>query len=120
MKIRDISQCLIARNVYILICYVVRTVHFGMKLYNDQRNVQVLINLSTYFSLTCFVLFFSPSSEAGVQLRQWFKSAGYDVSITCKIQRTRHSGTSQLLTFRPRTERVWVQISLNLLRQQAD
>jgi hypothetical protein len=29
------------------IFYVVRTVHFGMKLYNDQRNAQVF-NLSVY------------------------------------------------------------------------
>jgi preprotein translocase subunit SecG len=36
-----------------------------------------LIYLSIYFCLTCFGLSFSPSSEAGVQLRQWFKSAGY-------------------------------------------
>jgi hypothetical protein len=39
-----------------------------------------LIYLSIYFCLTCFGLYFSPSSEAGVQLRQWFKSAGYGVS----------------------------------------
>jgi hypothetical protein len=30
--------------------YVVRTVHFGMKLYNDQRNAQVL-NLFIYLLL---------------------------------------------------------------------
>jgi hypothetical protein len=46
-----------------------------MKLYNDQRNAQVLIYLSIYFCLTYFGLSFSPSSEAGVQLQQWFKSA---------------------------------------------
>jgi hypothetical protein len=39
-----------------------------------------LIYLSIYFSLTCFGLSFSPSSQAGVQLRQWFKSPGYGVS----------------------------------------
>jgi E3 ubiquitin-protein ligase DOA10 len=39
-----------------------------------------LINLCIYFCLTCFGLSFSPSSEAGVQLRQWFKSDGYAVS----------------------------------------
>jgi hypothetical protein len=39
-----------------------------------------LIYLSIYFCLTCFGLSFSPSSEAGVQIRQWFKSAGYGVS----------------------------------------
>jgi hypothetical protein len=39
-----------------------------------------LICLSIYFCLTCFGLYFRPSSEAGVQLRQRFKSAGYGVS----------------------------------------
>jgi hypothetical protein len=39
-----------------------------------------LIYLSIYFCLTCFGLSFSPSSEAGVQFRQWFKFAGYGVS----------------------------------------
>jgi hypothetical protein len=38
---------------------VVRTEHFGMKLYNDQCNAQVLIYLSLYFCLTCFGLSFS-------------------------------------------------------------
>jgi hypothetical protein len=53
-----------------------------MKLYNDQRNAQVfnLFYLSIYSCLTCFGLSFSPSSEAGVQIRQWFKSPGYGVS----------------------------------------
>jgi hypothetical protein len=53
--------------------------HFGMKLYNDHCNTQVF-NLSFYFCLTCFRLSFSPSSEAGVQFWQWFKSPGYGVS----------------------------------------
>jgi hypothetical protein len=35
---------------------------------------------SIYFCLTYFRLSFIPSSEAGVQLRQWFKSLGYGVS----------------------------------------
>jgi hypothetical protein len=39
-----------------------------------------LIYLSIYFYLTCFGLPFSPSSEADVQLRQWFKSPGSGVS----------------------------------------
>jgi hypothetical protein len=39
-----------------------------------------LIYLSIYFCLTCFGFSFSPSSEAGVQLRKWFKSLGYGVS----------------------------------------
>jgi hypothetical protein len=41
-----------------------------------------LIYLSVYFCLTCFRLSFSPSLEAGVQLRQWFKSSGYGVSAS--------------------------------------
>jgi hypothetical protein len=41
---------------------------------------EFLINLSIYFCLTCFGLSSSPSSEAGVQLWQWFKSPGYGVS----------------------------------------
>jgi hypothetical protein len=63
------TNCLL---IDLLIFYVVRTVHFGMKLYNDQRNAQVLMYLSIYFCLTCFGFSFSPSSVAGVQLRQWF------------------------------------------------
>jgi hypothetical protein len=55
-----------------------------MKLYNEQRNAKVfnLFYLSIYFYLTCFGLPFSPSSEAGVQLQQWFKHAGYGVSAS--------------------------------------
>jgi hypothetical protein len=34
-----------------------------------------LIYLSIYFCLTCFGLSFNPSSEVGVQLRQWLKSS---------------------------------------------
>jgi hypothetical protein len=34
---------------------------------------EFLIYLSIYFCLICFGLSFSSSSEAGVQLRQWFK-----------------------------------------------
>jgi hypothetical protein len=49
-------------------------------LYNDQRNAQVF-NLCIYLLLPyMFQAFFSPSSEAGVQIQQWFKSAGYGVS----------------------------------------
>jgi hypothetical protein len=39
-----------------------------------------LIYLSIYFYLTCFELSFSPYSEAGVQLWQWFRFHGYGVS----------------------------------------
>jgi hypothetical protein len=55
-----------------------------LKLYNDQRNAQVFnlyIYIYIYFCLTCFGLYFSPSSEVGVQIRQWLKSAGYGISV---------------------------------------
>jgi hypothetical protein len=39
-----------------------------------------LIYASNHFYLICFGLSFNPSSEAGVQLRQWFKYTGYGVS----------------------------------------
>jgi hypothetical protein len=72
---------LFATDIFVFLNFMLlRTVHFGFKLYNDQRNAQVLIYLSIYFCLTCFGLAFSPSSEAGVQFRQWFKSAGCGVS----------------------------------------
>jgi hypothetical protein len=35
-----------------------------------------LMYFTIYFFLTCFGLSFSTSSEAGVQLREWFKSPG--------------------------------------------
>jgi hypothetical protein len=41
---------------------------------------EFLIYLSIYFCLTCSGLTFSLSSEAGVQIRQCFKSPGYGVS----------------------------------------
>jgi hypothetical protein len=53
--------------------------HFGMKFNNDQRNAQVF-NLSIYFCLTHFGLSINSSSEAGIKLRQQFKSPGYGVS----------------------------------------
>jgi hypothetical protein len=55
-----------------------------------------LIYLYIYFCLTCFGLSFSPSSAAGVQLRQWFKSAGYGVSARakrCYVSPKLHSDT---------------------------
>jgi hypothetical protein len=59
-----------------------------MKLYNDQLNAQFLnvFYLSIYFCLTCFGLSFSPYSEAGVQLRHWFKSLGYGVSARVRME----------------------------------
>jgi hypothetical protein len=62
--------------------YVVRVVHFAMKLYNDKLNAQVFkFNLFIYLLLPyMFWAFFSPFSEAGIQLRRWFKSPGYGIS----------------------------------------
>jgi hypothetical protein len=57
-----------------------------MKLCNDESNAQLFNNLSIYFSLSCFELSFSTSSEAGVQLRQWFKSPGYGVRARALTQ----------------------------------
>jgi hypothetical protein len=70
-----IRRCFFSKDFY-----VVRTVHFGMKLYNDKRNAQVFNLFIYFFCLACFGLSFSPSSEASVQLRQWFTSPGYGLS----------------------------------------
>jgi hypothetical protein len=63
-----------------------------------------LIYLSNYFCLTCLRLSFSPSSEAGVQLRQWFKSTQTVCQITehtkCRnvqLGALLYSGTDSLL-----------------------
>jgi hypothetical protein len=45
-----------------------------------------LTDLPVYSCLTCFGLSFIPSSEAGVQLRQWFKSPEYGVSAMTFIE----------------------------------
>jgi hypothetical protein len=47
---------------------------------------KVVINLSIYFFLTCFGLSFSPYSEAGVQIRQWFKTSGYGVCTRFRME----------------------------------
>jgi hypothetical protein len=53
-----------------------------MMFMNCMTNVmhKFLINLSIYFCLTCFGICLSPSSEAGVQIRQWFMAPGYGAS----------------------------------------
>jgi hypothetical protein len=51
-----------------------------MKLYNDQRNAQVLNVFIDLLLPYVFWAFFSPSLEAGVQFQQLFKSPGYGVS----------------------------------------
>jgi hypothetical protein len=60
----------IATSMLVLNCTITNVIH------------KFLICLSIHFCLTCFGLSFSPSSEAGVLLRQWFKSAGYGVTHT--------------------------------------
>jgi hypothetical protein len=59
--------------------YYVSTTHLELNCIMTKLMHKFLINLSIYFCLTCFGLSFSPSSEAGVQLRQWFQSPGYGV-----------------------------------------
>jgi hypothetical protein len=54
-----------------------------------------LIYSSIYFCITCFELPFSPSSEAGVQICQWIKSAGYGVSAF-RMQLSQSSSWSPL------------------------
>jgi hypothetical protein len=68
--------------------YIIRTAHFVMKLYNDQRNALAfsLFYLSIFFCLACFGFSFSPFSEARLQLRQWFKSPGYGVSPRVRME----------------------------------
>jgi hypothetical protein len=68
--------------VILILVFFVRTLYFGMELYNDQLNAQFfnLFYLSIYFCLTCFGFSFSLSSEAGIQIRQWLKSIVYGVS----------------------------------------
>jgi hypothetical protein len=45
-----------------------------------------LIYLCIYFCLTCFGISLSPSSEAGIQIRQLFKSPGYGVCLRARIE----------------------------------
>jgi hypothetical protein len=51
---------------------------------------KLLIYLSVYFCLTFFGLSVNPSSEAGVQFRQWFKFAGYGVRPGLALTQTPH------------------------------
>jgi hypothetical protein len=77
--------------------YVVRTMHFGMKLYNDQRNAQVF-NLFIYFLLpNVFWAFFQPifrgrcTNSAVIQVFWvWCQRPGADII---------HYTISVLLTF---------------------
>jgi hypothetical protein len=73
--------CRNLRQTFVVRCGLFRRRNYVMS------NVmhKFLINLSIYFCLTCFGHSFSPSSEAGVHLRQWFKSAGYGVSARALI-----------------------------------
>jgi hypothetical protein len=60
-----------------------------------------LIYLSIYFSLTCFGLSFSPSSETGVQFRQWFKSPGYCVTALALTPYTIYSDQGKAMANYP-------------------
>jgi hypothetical protein len=60
--------------------YVVRIVHFEVKLYNDQRNAQVLIYLFTSAVHFSGFLLAHLQRQVYVQLGQWFKTPGYGVS----------------------------------------
>jgi hypothetical protein len=64
----------IQRMEHITIITIVNTIIMTNLMY------KFVIYSSIYFCLTCFGLSISPSSEAGVKLRQWFKSPGYGVS----------------------------------------
>jgi hypothetical protein len=66
---------------------VLRVLNFMLKdraFWNDCTMTNVMykfiIYLSIFFCLTCFGISFSPPSEAGVKIRQWFKSPGYGFS----------------------------------------
>jgi hypothetical protein len=66
MKLYDMGYCVVLVNKRKeLNCIMTNVMH------------KILIYLSIYFCLTCFGLSLSPSSEAGVQIRQWFKSPEY-------------------------------------------
>jgi hypothetical protein len=67
-------------SIHIAKFYVVRTCILELNCIMTKEMHEFLICLSIYFCLTCFVLSFSPSSEVGVQIQQWFRSPGYGVS----------------------------------------
>jgi hypothetical protein len=82
---------------YVKMCmgffYVVRTVNFGKKLYNDQRNAQVcyLLYLSIYFCLTC-------CGWAGIAQSVWRLATGWRI-------RGSNPGGDEI--FRTRPDRPW-------------
>jgi hypothetical protein len=57
-----------------------------------------LIYLSIYLYITYFGLSFSPYSETGVQLWQWFKSPGYGVSALALTPYPRDLNHCQICT----------------------
>jgi hypothetical protein len=70
-----------------------------------------LISLSNYFCLTCFGLSFSPSSEAGVQLRHWFKSAGYGVSARALTDNRLQNEYAHYIDLKTGSGRNWLKIT---------
>jgi hypothetical protein len=55
-------------------------------LYNNQRNAHVFTLFIYLLLLTCFGIYFRPSSEAGVQFQQCFKSPVYGISTRVLTQ----------------------------------
>jgi preprotein translocase subunit SecG len=64
----------------LIVFYLIRTCILEWNCIMTNVMYKFLIYLSIYFCVTCFGLSFSPSSEAGEQFQQWFKSPGYTVS----------------------------------------
>jgi hypothetical protein len=87
--------------------YVVRTVHFGMKLYNDQRNAQVF-NLFIYLLLPyMFRAFFKPffrgkcTTSAVVEVCWvWCRRLGTD-TISSSLRWSLHNFTNCQMLFLP-------------------
>jgi hypothetical protein len=75
------AATLSSRHTYIYICiYMLHIKKCNCNCVMANVMNKFVIYLSIYFCLTCFGLSSNPSSEADVQLRPWFKSAGYGVS----------------------------------------
>jgi hypothetical protein len=70
---------------YIYLFYVVRTLHFEMKMYNNQRNAQVF--LSPYLLLPyMFQAFFKPIfNRHCIQIQQSFYSPRFVVSVRARL-----------------------------------
>jgi ABC-type amino acid transport system permease subunit len=73
-----IAIIIITIIIIMIISYTEWLGHHSDSVFYAVRTAAFLTEI--YFCLTCFGLSFSPSSGAGVQLRHWFKPAGYGVS----------------------------------------